>query len=318
MNYGIEICDVSKAYGSKQTLKGVSFGVEESSMFALLGQNGAGKSTLIDILCTLRKADRGIVKIGGYTAGKQDAAICQKIGVVFQNSMLDDLLSVEENLRSRGSCYQLFHHHVQQRIDELDAMVGLRDILHQTTATLSGGQRRRVDIARALLADPNILILDEPTTGLDLSSRAQIWSMIHHLQNEKKMTVFLTTHYLEEAKQADALCVLKEGRIIAQGTPKHIRDTYAKNRLHLYSSALSQLKKQLQSIRIAYVDHIDHLDVWTSDSMHALSVLKRTEKFISGFEYESGTLDDAFLTLMEGGDCHDDMDAGETKYAAVL
>lgn len=311
MNDSIEVQHVSAFYGKYKALDDVSFKVEDGSQFAFLGPNGAGKSTMIDMLCTLKKVCRGNIKVNGYTAGIQDHKIRESIGVVFQTSMLDDILSVKENLMTRCGCYHLFHKDAMKRIDELDDMIGLHTILHRKTSTLSGGERRRVDIARALLGHPKLLILDEPTTGLDPASRDQIWKTIHHLQSEHHLTVFLTTHYLEEARQAKKLCLLKKGKILTEGTPQYIRETYASDHLYLYSHTISNLQAQLQKQHIPYIQKQGYLDVHVSDSKQAFSILQRCEHYISNFEFMAGTLDDAFLRLMKGGEDNDDMELGK-------
>lgn len=309
MVHSVEVKKVSKSYGKIQALDDVSFYVEEATLFALLGQNGAGKSTMIDLICTLTDCDKGKIIINGFVAKQDDMAIRQSIGVVFQDSMLDDILSVEENLISRCGCYGLFHKDAHKRIDELSEMVGIQNILHQKTSTLSGGQRRRVDIARALITNPKLLILDEPTCGLDPSSRDQIWKTIDYLRSSQNMTVFLTTHYLEEAKQAHHVCILKQGKIVAQGTPQSIRQTYAFDHLFLYSSTKAVLIKQLMLNHVPFKETFHHIDITIKDSMHALSILKRVERWIDSFEVIAGTMDDAFVELMEGGNGNGNMDA---------
>lgn len=311
MQYSIEVKQVSKSYGKLQALNKVSFQVESGSLFALLGPNGAGKSTLIDIISTLLQADQGTVIVNGYNDISDIEKIRNSIGVVFQSSMLDDILTVEENLILRCGFYNLFHAAAKKRVLELSEMVDIKDILHQKTSTLSGGQHRRVDIARALIANPKVLMLDEPTTGLDPSSRDQIWKTISKLQQEQQMTVFLTTHYLEEARHANKICIMQHGNIIASGTPQDIRETYASDHLYLYSSKSSTLEKQLCVQQIRYRRAQNHVKIDVKNSMQALSILKRLERWIDRFEVIAGTLDDAFLNLMKGDE--EDVDDNPCK-----
>lgn len=300
MNNCIDIKKVSKMYGNHQALHQVSLQVEAGTIFALLGPNGAGKSTLIDMISTLTNANQGNIIINGFDVEKKQDEVRKSIGVVFQNSMLDDILSVEENLIIRCGFYNLFHKDAKKRIRELSEMVDIMDILHQKTGTLSGGQHRRVDIARALIASPKLLMLDEPTTGLDPSSRDQIWKTILKLQQEQQMTIFLTTHYLEEALHAHKICMIKKGNIIASGSPQEIREQYANDHLYLYSNQLQSLMKQLDLQHIPYQRIQHYLDLNVQHSKQAFSILKRMERWIDGFEVIAGTLDDAFLKIMEG------------------
>lgn len=312
MVHSVEVKKVAKSYGALKALENVSFSVEEGSLFAFLGQNGAGKSTMINLIGTLMDVDQGNIMVNGFVAGRENEDIRRSIGIVFQNSMLDDILTVEENLMSRCGLYQLFHSNAHKRIQELSEMIGLENILHQKTSTLSGGQRRRVDIARALITNPKLLILDEPTTGLDPSSRDQIWKTIDYLQKTKNMTVFLTTHYLEEAKQAHQVCILKRGRIVAKGTPQQLRETYANDHLSLYTDGIKILQKQLQLNHIHYKNVFDHIEIEIKNSLEALSILKRVERFVDNFEVIAGTMDDAFLNLMEGDEPDGNLDVSKT------
>ena len=220
----LEVSHLVKNYGSLQAVRDISFTVERGGLFAFLGTNGAGKSTTINILSTLMKPDGGSVLIDGCILGKEDAAIRAKIGVVFQNSVLDNLLTVKENLQVRGSFYHLSTDELEERILYAARITGCSDYLFQRYGMLSGGQKRRADIARALLQKPDLLFLDEPTTGLDPQSRQQIWKAIASMQKKEGLTVFLTTHYMEEAAGADDIVIIDKGRIAAQGTPDALRE----------------------------------------------------------------------------------------------
>ncbi len=299
----VEVKGVHKFYGEFEALKGVSFTVQENEFFAYLGPNGAGKSTTIDILCTITDADAGAVWINGWKAGSQNVNIRNSIGVVFQNSMLDDLLTVSENLKIRCGFYGINKKEAKSRIKELADSLGLEEILHQRVSTLSGGQRRRVDIARALIPSPALLILDEPTTGLDPASRVKIWNTIQKIRQEHHISIFLTTHYMEEAKYADNLCILKNGKILVEGSPMYIKERYAKDTLVINSDTPKRLVEQLNKLQIAYYMKHNQIHISLKGSKQALSILRRVERYISSFEVVNGTLDDAFLYLMGEEDC---------------
>lgn len=299
----IEVKGIHKFYGDFEALKGISFSVQENEFFAYLGPNGAGKSTTIDILCTITEADAGDVWINGFQAGRQDMEIRNSIGVVFQNSMLDDLLTVSENLKIRCGFYGIHKQKAKSRIKELTKSLGLEDILHQRVSTLSGGQRRRVDIARALIPSPSLLILDEPTTGLDPASRVKIWNTIQQIRQEHNISIFLTTHYMEEAKYADHVCILKNGNILVEGSPTYIKEQYAKDVLVVNSNHSKGLQEQLNILQIPYYIKQNQIYITLKESKQALSILRRIERYISSFEVVNGTLDDAFLYLMEEEDC---------------
>ena len=195
----IEVSDIRKAFGAVQAVDGVSFHVEKGQLFAFLGPNGAGKSTTIDMICTLIRPDSGKITVNGYEAGKEDCGIRNSIGVVFQDGVLDPMLTVKENLSLRGSFYKLKRARLGNAIDKAAETANITDLYRRKYGALSGGQRRRCDIARALLNTPEILLLDEPTTGLDPQTRKSVWDTIIQLQTETDMTIFLTTHYMEEA-----------------------------------------------------------------------------------------------------------------------
>ncbi len=227
----IEIEKLRKSYGNITAVNEISFYVERGQFFALLGQNGAGKTTTMDILCTLMTHDSGIVTIDGLRLGKDDQKIKSKIGVVFQDSVLDPLLTVRENLTIRAKFYFKNKANAKQAVHDTALAVEAMEFIDQPYGKLSGGQRRRVDIARALLHRPDILFLDEPTTGLDPHARKLVWTTIKRLQQEREMTVLLTTHYMEEAAISDYIVMLNHGRIIADGTASELKAKYKANTL---------------------------------------------------------------------------------------
>ncbi len=226
----IEVRDLVKTYGQHQAVKGISFDVDEGEFFAFLGENGAGKSTTINILCTILQKTSGSVSILGHDIDAEADAIRRSIGIVFQNSVLDDRLTVAQNLYTRGSYYGLSRKETAARVEPFRGPFDLDDILGQDYGTLSGGQRRRVDIVRALLHQPRILFLDEPTTGLDPRSRRNLWDYLTKLRRSQNMTLFLTTHYMEEADGADHVVIMDKGSVIEDDTPANLKAKYTRPR----------------------------------------------------------------------------------------
>jgi len=305
----IEVEGLTKRYGDYAAVDGISFEVEQSSLFAFLGPNGAGKSTSINMLCTLVGKTSGTVRIDGHELGKADAAIRERIGVVFQESLLDELLTVRENLQARASFYGMTSTGFRKRLAEVADVLGLGEFLDRRYGRLSGGQRRRADIARALINDPAILFLDEPTTGLDPQARLHAWSTIRQLQQEKKMTVFLTTHYMEEAAMADDVAIIDHGKLVAQGTPAALRVKHSSDRLKVMpkDGQRDAIVRALTEMGKAHAASADVLDIAVADSMQGLAILKAIEPWIGHFEMIRGSMDDVFLnitgrSLREGGE----------------
>ena len=293
----IKVNSLKKSYGSVEAVKDISFYVERGGLFAFLGPNGAGKSTTIDIICTFLKPDGGEVIIDGLTLGRDDEKIRGLIGVVFQDGLLDRLLTVEQNLRVRGSFYGLRGKELNEAVKNTASMCGITDILKRQYGKLSGGQRRRCDIARALINTPKILFLDEPTTGLDPKTRRMVWDIIVELQKTLGMTVFLTTHYMEEAAGADYVIVIDEGKISAKGTPAELKDRYSKDRLILSAKDMDTLCSKLDKINVSYSVTADSVTIETDGTMSALPVLDACKDHIYAFEVLKGTMDDAFLAI---------------------
>ncbi|KKB76706.1 multidrug ABC transporter ATPase [Devosia soli] len=229
----IMVSDVSAAYGAKKALDAVSLCVPRGSHFALLGPNGAGKTTLINILCTLRKADAGSASVAGVDVAKRPTEARRSIGVVFQDSSLDDRLSAWENLEFHGLVYGMAKKSRRQMIETVLNLVELENWTHEIVRSFSGGMRRRLEIARALLHEPKILFLDEPTVGLDAQTRQRIWHYLDRLRRERDLTVLTTTHYIEEVEGADAVCIIDGGKIIAEGTPEALKKQYGQRWLHV-------------------------------------------------------------------------------------
>jgi ABC-type multidrug transport system, ATPase component len=226
----IEVNELHKSYKDVHAVNGISFYVETGKLFAFLGPNGAGKSTTIDMICTFLKPDGGTVTVDGFQLGKKDNDIRRTIGAVFQDGLLDNLLTAEENLRTRGALYGLRGAALNKAVAKALAAVNIEDLAKRQYGKLSGGQRRRCDIARALVNTPKVLFLDEPTTGLDPQTRKAVWDTVITLQKETDMTVFLTTHYMEEAAEADYVIVIDNGKIAAKGTPAELRSLFRATR----------------------------------------------------------------------------------------
>ncbi len=293
----IEVAGLRKAYGAVQAVNGLDFYVESGKLFAFLGPNGAGKSTTIDILCTLSRADAGEVTINRHRLGREDAAIRESIGVVFQDHLLDPLLTVEENIRVRGKLYPKVNGSLKASMERAAKAADVEDFLHRPYGKLSGGQKRRADIARALINTPAILFLDEPTTGLDPQTRKSVWDSIRTLQREAGLTVFLTTHYMEEAAQADYVVVIDQGLISAKGTPADLKERYASDQLRLTPKNAAQLAALLAQKQIDFTQASGSLNIKLGATMEALPLLDAVRDQITGFEVLGGTMDDAFIGI---------------------
>ena len=293
----IDVVGLKKSYGDVRAVKGIDFYVETGKLFAFLGPNGAGKSTTIDILCTFLKPDSGTVVIDGNTLGQQDEQIRSVIGVVFQDNLLDPLLTVEENMKIRGGFYGLDGSKLNDAVARASKTSGVGEFIKRRYGKLSGGQRRRADIARALVHTPKILFLDEPTTGLDPQTRKAVWHTVQRLQAETGMTVFLTTHYMEEAAQSDYTIVIDQGDIAAKGTPTDLKERFASDLLKMSAKDPQALQAGLQQSNIAYTTVADTVVVKLEKTMEALPILEKCKNDIYGFEVLNGTMDDAFIAI---------------------
>lgn len=289
----IEIEHLHKSYGKVHAVQDLSFRVKQGEMFAFLGVNGAGKSTTINILCGQLPKDSGAVTICGKNADTDPDAIKRSLGVVFQSSVLDKDLSVRDNLRSRAALYGIRGKQFEARLRELSALLDFGDLLKRSVGKLSGGQRRRIDIARALLHRPEILILDEPTTGLDPQTRSLLWEVVGQLRRQENMTVFLTTHYMEEAADADYVVILDHGRIAAEGTPLQLKNTYTGDFLTLYGvdeQAVKALGRPYEPIRDAY-------RVSIPNPAAATQMILQAPELFRDYELTKGKMDDVFLAV---------------------
>lgn len=289
----IEIDHLHKAFGDVKAVQDLSFRVREGELFAFLGINGAGKSTTINILCGQLAKDSGTVKIGGIDLDAEPDSIKRSLGVVFQNSVLDKELSVRDNLASRAALYGLCGKDFQNRLAELARLLEFEELLKRSVGKLSGGQRRRIDIARALLHRPKILILDEPTTGLDPQTRSLLWRVIGELRNKENMTVFLTTHYMEEAADADYVVILDHGRIAAEGTPLTLKNTYTGDFITIYNTEESHIK----ALGMPYKPMRDAFRVSVPDTAAATKLILRHPEVFRDYEITKGKMDDVFLAV---------------------
>ena len=291
----IEVKNLTKKYKEHTAVDGISFDVEEGEMFAFLGENGAGKSTTINMLTTILGKTDGAAYNCGHELGKEDDEIRKVNGIVFQNSVLDKKLSVKDNLLTRGSYYGLSKKQVLARLEPFSERFEMKDIWDRKYEKLSGGQRRRVDIMRALINNPRILFLDEPTTGLDPKSRKLVWDYINYLRKEHKMTIFLTTHYMEETRDADHVVILDKGKIVTSGTPAELKTRYAHSRLVWYTAKGEPAESLIQNISSKFVYDADHYNIETDRNLTEFIFEHREE--IRDYEYVKGTMDDVFLNL---------------------
>lgn len=288
----IEINHLVKTFGDVKAVNDISFKVKRGELFAFLGLNGAGKSTTINIMCGQLAKDSGKVTIDGYDLDKSVDGIKSKLGVVFQNSLLDKVLSVYDNLCIRAALYGIHgRKNIDARLDELDKMLDLKELYKRAYGNLSGGQRRRVDIARALIHKPEILILDEPTTGLDPLTRKTVWTVLNKLRVEQGITIFLTTHYLEEATDADYLIILDAGTIVAQGTPLELKNSLTGDYITFYDIDTAELEK----IGLKYELVRDGARVEVKNTAAATELIKSHPQLFRDFEVTKGKLDDVFL-----------------------
>ena len=293
----ISVHDLTKKYGELTAVDNISFSVREGALFAFLGPNGAGKSTTINIICTLLAMNKGEVTVCGLKVGNQDSQIRRKIGILFQDNVLDELLTVKENLISRGGLYGLVGNDLRERLDKICGIMDIRDILDRRYGKLSGGQKRRVEIARALMSDPAVLFLDEPTTGLDPQTRVNVWQTIRKLQTDLNMTVFLTTHYMEEAASADMVAIIDYGKIVASGTPNELKALYSTDKLKIAPADIPKVSAKLDAMNHKYEQVTDMLDIPVKDSLDAFTLLKELDGEFTAFEVVRGNMDDVFINI---------------------
>ncbi len=298
--YAVVIKNLNKVYpNGKVAVNDISFNVARGSLFAFLGINGAGKSTTINIICSILGKNSGKIYVNGYDLDEDPNAIKRDIGIVFQTSVLDKELTVKQNLDVRTSFYSLTKAEKKANIQNIIELLELGPILNQSVRTLSGGQLRRVDIARAMVHRPKLLILDEPTTGLDPKTRIAVWALIDKIRHETGMTVFLTTHYLEEAEKATDVVIMDKGNIIAHGTPNELKNTYSTDSLYGYMNKSDELEKKLEKAKVGFSYDAERgaykLSVRTT--AEAKKLLSEFEKYLTDIELVKGNMDDVFLNV---------------------
>ncbi len=287
----IEIKNLNKSFGEVRAVRDLSFSVKEGELFAFLGVNGAGKSTTINIMCAQLKKDSGEVIIDSHDLDVTASFIKSRLGVVFQESLLDKALSAKDNLQSRAALYGIVGKDFDKRLCELTELLDLSELLKRPVGKLSGGQRRRIDIARALLHNPKILILDEPTTGLDPQSRKMLWDVIEGLRKSEGMTVFLTTHYMEEAAGADYVVILDSGLLVAEGTPLELKNKYTGDFITLYGVNEDQIK----ALGVPFEPLRDAFRLAVKDTAEATALIIAHPELFRDYEITKGKMDDVFL-----------------------
>lgn len=293
MEHMIQIDHLSKSFGSVKAVSDLSFRVKEGELFAFLGVNGAGKSTTINIMCGQMSKDSGSIVIDAHDLDKDMDFIKSELGVVFQSSVLDSALSVYDNLQSRAALYGITGREFKKRIDELAEILDFKDLLKRTVGKLSGGQRRRIDIARALFHKPKILILDEPTTGLDPQTRRILWNVISDFRKNENMTVFLTTHYMEEAAEADYVVIIDDGKISAEGTPLELKNIYTGDYITIYGENEENIKK----LGIEYEKIQNGYRLFVPNTGVATDLIIQNPQLFHDYEITKGKMDDVFLAV---------------------
>ncbi len=297
----LKLTQLTKRYGDYTAVDSISFEVGKGEMLGFLGVNGAGKTTTIKMLSTLLKPDGGSVEICGETLGRDNDAIRRKIGIVYQHNCLDNRLTVSENLMCRGLLHGISKTDAKNRLSELSERLSMSELMKRKYATLSGGQKRRCEIAAALMHTPELLFLDEPTTGLDPATRKDVWNVIESLRRESGMTVFLTTHYMEEAASANRIVIIEKGKIRAIGTPFELKEKYAYDTVKVYCEPESRdsVRAVLSENSIAAKEKEYGFRFGLKQTIDALAPLNALAGFITGFEVIQGNMDDVFINACE-------------------
>ncbi len=297
MNPIIQVKNFSKQYGDFMAVDNISFDVEEGTIFAFLGPNGAGKSTTINTLCTIFEKTSGTLLIDGQDVSTQKSEVRSSIGVVFQDSTLDNKMTIDENLKMHCVFYNVPKKEIEERLQFVLKLVDLLKERNKMVGALSGGMKRRVEIARGLIHYPKVLFLDEPTTGLDPQTRSSIWKYITKLQKEKNLTIFLTTHYMEEAEICDKVAIIDGGVIVAHDTPYALKKQYTKDRAYITTSNGDELEQLLAQYKLDYVKKEGYYRVNAENIEDLLQVVSIAKETITDIEIKKGTFNDVFLEI---------------------
>lgn len=293
----IKVSHLKKYFKEIKAVDDISFRVKKGELYGFLGVNGAGKSTTINILCTLLKSAEGEVQVCGNKLGVNDREIRKRIGVVFQDNTLDSHLTVKENLITRAALYQDNRKELQKNLKWVIDILDIGETLNRQFRKLSGGQKRRCEIAKSLMNQPEILFLDEPTTGLDPQSRQNVWQCLEELRKEKQMTIFLTTHYMEEAARANYISIMDAGKLVADGTPTMLKEQYTHDCLRLNTDQTEEIIKYLQLRELSYKENSNHIEVIIPNTLYGLQILNETQNYLKSFEVIQGSMDDVFLNI---------------------
>lgn len=298
MTKAIKVCELEKYYKDFHAVKNINFSVDENTFFAFLGENGAGKSTTINIITTLLEKTSGRVIVNGNKVDSDDNKIRKNIGVVFQGSILDGFLTVRENLIVRGKLYDLSKIEIKSKIEELSTKIGLNEFIDKRYGRLSGGQKRRADIARALIHEPKILILDEPTIGLDPYTRKCFWEVLCKLKSENNITVFFTTHYMHEAENADHIVIIDKGKIKTEGSPNSLKEKNSIDKLIMVINDEKKVISMLEERKTNYEKNAEVITLFLQNSIDAIEYLTDLKDYIVSFEVIQGNMDDVFLNIV--------------------
>lgn len=293
----IQVNHLKKYFKDIKAVDDISFRVKKGELYGFLGVNGAGKSTTINILCTLLASMEGEVTICGFRLGKEDREIRRRIGVVFQDNTLDDNLTVKENLITRASLYDNGTKSIHRNLEYVCEILEIGEILGRQFRKLSGGQKRKCEIAKALMNRPEILFLDEPTTGLDPQTRQSVWASLDKLRSEDNMTIFLTTHYMEEAAKAQYISIMEAGKLVADGTPSKLKEMYAHDLLKLVPENEENMEQYLADTELNFEKKSNHYQVTIPNTIYGLEILKNIQNNLRSFEVIQGTMDDVFLNI---------------------
>jgi ABC-2 type transport system ATP-binding protein len=293
----IEVKNFTKKFGSFTAVDNISFNVEQGTIFAFLGPNGAGKSTTINTLCTIHDKTSGELRINGNDVSTQKDKVRSDIGIVFQESTLDGKLTIEENLKLHCDFYNVPRSEVKERIDFVLELVDIMDWKKAPVDSLSGGMKRRVEIARGLVHFPKVLFLDEPTTGLDPQTRANVWDYIHKLQKQKNITIFLTTHYMEEAEICNKVAIIDHGKIVAHDTPNNLKKQYTSTTLKIKTSNQENLLQYLNESYFKYKQDDGLVTVFATNVEKVLDIISLFKESIEDIEISKGTLNDVFIAI---------------------